>query len=103
MYKRIKDITALKIQARQMYVYEGKKAIEIAEALGVSANSLSLWVNKYGWKAEKTQYLEGLLSKSNNLEDKKIIGDFKTYLKTAKPNLYKEVKTEIDNFLNLIK
>jgi len=40
--------------AHHMYVREGFTAKDIAEKLGLSQNTVGAWVNKYGWKQERT-------------------------------------------------
>jgi hypothetical protein len=53
--------------ARILYVDQGKTGKEIAELLGIPEKTISIWVNKHGWKNARNAAVAGKENRLDNL------------------------------------
>lgn len=55
--------------AREYYIKQGKSAKETAALVEVNANTLTNWIKKYGWKAEREAYALSSNAQIQNIKD----------------------------------
>ncbi len=80
--------------AHILYIEQGKSAKEIAELLGVSEKTISVWVNKYGWKSRLTAKVTSRDARIDNL--KRIIDNIAEQRIELQAELSDLVKTNSD-------
>ncbi len=86
--------------AHWLFVQKGKSLKEIKEQVNVSMKTLSAWVNKYNWKAERTALLSSPEQRIDNIKqiittlaDERL--ELSNKLKQAEQDKDKEQITEI--------
>lgn len=95
------DMLKARLEAKRLYIYEGLNGKEIAEKVGVSANSISKWVGLYEWKSERERVLNSLFEPIKQGNEVNILDDFMSYLKNYNSNLYLALQEAVKNFKNL--
>lgn len=84
--------------ARFMYVEQGIEGKEIAAKLNVSENTLSGWVTKYGWKAEREARINSLSQRAENI--KRVISSLSEQALELQEQRKKAVKDENKETIN---
>ncbi|WP_312340622.1 transposase [Sphingobacterium sp.] len=96
-----KDMLKARLEAKRLYIYEGLSGKEVAEKVGVSANSISKWVGLYDWKAERERVLNSLFEPLKQENDKNVLDEFMSYLKNYDSALFLALQQAITDFKNL--
>ncbi|MET4080096.1 transposase [Pedobacter sp. UYP30] len=101
--KTIAELLELKLEAKKLFVHEGKTNREISKLIDVSENSLTVWSKLYNWSADREKVFNNKMKCADEVEIIKIFEAFKHYSRTVIPEQIQELPTEITDFLNLIK
>ena len=89
-----------RLEAKRLYVNEGLTGNQVAEKVGVSANTISKWVRVNDWKKEREDVINRLLGSVKKDFDGMLLDEFLEYIELNHRDLYFTVKPLIIEFKN---
>ena len=94
------ELLKIRLEAKRLYVNEGLSGKQLAEKVGVSANSISKWVGLYAWKKEREEVVNMLLDSVKKDFNSELLDEFLEYIELNHRDLYFTVKPLIKEFKN---
>ena len=95
---KLKDAEKKIKAAKDMY-YSGATGKKIAQTLGLTEKTVSLWVSKYRWKTDRAHKLDDKLKAPSPAKVYPIYYGFSLYLEAKNTDLLNVIELEILNYL----
>ena len=89
-----REIQAAQSKARYLIVVKGYEQKEAAKELGFSEKTMGKWSKKFGWKEKLFK------DKPQSGGMKFFVTDFLKYVKTAEPELHKDISELVTNYVS---